>query len=496
MAYKFQLGAAVLSGSLTQEGQILAKDSKVSGSSIGITDASGLAETGGGLADSGDGTLELSMDGMMGTDFTMNQDKIFFAAVGGAGGNIRSGSISDLVSGMTGSALAASNGVLSVSNLANAQIASNAAIGLTKLAAVAGGSFILGNAANQATVQSLSGDVAAVSNGGAVTLTSAQTSISSLKHNSLVVGRVSGNDDINFADGSITIDTNNISRVTVTDTAVTIQPNVTIQGNLTVNGTTTTVESSTLMVKDKTIELNVVTGSEGRASNSGAGFFFSGSTEPNDASLLLTADGGRFKASGSSAGFDVQTGGDYRINGVSILSATALASTVLVDGDSLRINNCASSLNSDTLEAADLFVVDDGAAGAPKKITAGNLRTFFQQGVTADSAGGFSYNAYNINTATATNADGSTGFYAPSGSTASNPVSASHATALHLSGGASGWSNGMVLYIKAPSNASDFNLTVHASGSEKIDGSSTVLLESDNAAITLLRCHDGRWSIV
>ena len=36
MAYKFQLGAAVLSGSLTQEGQVLAKDSALSGSSLSL----------------------------------------------------------------------------------------------------------------------------------------------------------------------------------------------------------------------------------------------------------------------------------------------------------------------------------------------------------------------------------------------------------------------------------------------------------------------------
>ena len=59
-----------------------------------------------------------------------------------------------------------------------------------------------------------------------------------------------------------------------------------------------TVESSILKVKDKMVELNVVTGSEGRASNAGAGLFLSGSTIPNNASLILAADGGRFKASG------------------------------------------------------------------------------------------------------------------------------------------------------------------------------------------------------
>ena len=146
---------------------------------------------------------------------------------------------------------------------------------------------------------------------------------------------------------------------------------------------------------------------------------------------------------------------------------------------------------STDIENSDELLFSDN--GVLKRLSMEKAQSFFQTGVTADSAGGFAYNAYNINTATATNANGNTGFYAPSGSNAANPISASHATSLHLSGS---WENGMTVFIKAPSNASSFNLTVHASGSDKIDGSSTLTLESDNAAVTLLRCHSSRWSIV
>lgn len=146
---------------------------------------------------------------------------------------------------------------------------------------------------------------------------------------------------------------------------------------------------------------------------------------------------------------------------------------------------------STDIENSDEILFSDG--GVLKRLSMETAQSFFQTGVTADSAGGFAYNAYSINTATATNANGNTGFYAPSGSNAANPISASHAANIHLSGS---WENGMTLFIKAPSNASSFNLTVHASGSDKIDGSSTLTLESDNAAVTLLRCHSNRWSIV
>ena len=58
MAYKFQLGTARLSGSLIQEGDVTAANSKISGSTIGITDATGIA--GSGLEANG-GSLDLDL---------------------------------------------------------------------------------------------------------------------------------------------------------------------------------------------------------------------------------------------------------------------------------------------------------------------------------------------------------------------------------------------------------------------------------------------------
>jgi|TARA_R100000081_G_C4810105_1_gene170528 hypothetical protein len=482
MAYKFQLGAARLSGSVTQEGNITAESSQVSASTIALSDAGGIVETGGGLANA-DGKLELSMDQMDSVAFDVAQDKIFFSAVGNAGGNIRSGSLADLATGMAGTALNASSGQINVANVANAQIDNNAAISLTKLATVAGGSFILGNAANQAAAQTLSGDVSSVSNGGVVTLAAAQTNITSIINSGIqAIGTAADQEAIDFTTSNeVSINVNGTSMLTVTSTAVEIA------GNLTVEGTTTTIESNTLLVKDKTIELNVITGSEARTSNSGAGLYLSGSTAANDCSLLLTADGGRFKASGSSAGFDVQTGGDYRINGVSILSATALASSVIVDGDSLDIAGCASTLDSSTIADADLFIVDDNAASDPKKITAGNLKTFFQSGVTATSTNGFALNTYGTGSA-AQSLGGNSGVWIVNTANAE----AGNAVTLHLSGT---WSNGNVVIVKAPANADSNNLTIAASGSQLIDGHSTLTLESSHAAVSLVYGDNDNWFI-
>ena len=81
MAYKFQLGAAVLSGSVTQEGQVLAKDSALSGSSLSLAGTAATATAAelnvlasSGLAAADMSTLAgLALDGVAGlvtADFT------------------------------------------------------------------------------------------------------------------------------------------------------------------------------------------------------------------------------------------------------------------------------------------------------------------------------------------------------------------------------------------------------------------------------------------
>jgi hypothetical protein len=97
---------------------------------------------------------------------------------------------------------------------------------------------------------------------------------------------------------------------------------LTLSGDLTVNGTTTTINTSTLDVKDKNITLGDV-------------------ASPSDA----TADGGGITLKGngdktfnwvnatdswtSSERFNLLTGKDYRINNVSVLNATTLGSNVV-----------------------------------------------------------------------------------------------------------------------------------------------------------------------
>ena len=109
--------------------------------------------------------------------------------------------------------------------------------------------------------------------------------------------------------------------------------NLTVQGNLVVEGTRTVIDTTDLLIEDNLIEMNRGDGSAGTAqTNANAGIFISGSNADRAIVLAGASDGGRLKVSGSStvgAGFDIITGGDYAINGTSVLTATTLGSAVV-----------------------------------------------------------------------------------------------------------------------------------------------------------------------
>ncbi len=275
-----------------------------------------------------------------------------------------------------------------------------------------------------------------------------------------------------------------------TATAITLGASdcpVTIPGNLIVQGSTTTVESQTLSVKDSLIELNVVTGSEGRASNSGAGFFISGSTADKEASLTLTADGGRFKASGSAGGgFDIAAGGDYRINNSSVLNATTLGSAVVASsltsvgalaGGSIANGftaiNVANVININSLDIdgatdiganladGDLVIVDDGAGGTNRKATMSRIATYVGNNISE--------------TVQTKNSDG-----ALSASAGTIVIAQSASTAYGLRLEPASQNTGKIFKIKRLNGP---NVTIECGSGDTIDGQNSVLLESEFAAI-------------
>lgn len=124
--------------------------------------------------------------------------------------------------------------------------------------------------------------------------------------------------------------------------------NLTVTGNLVVNGTTTTVNSTSVSVDDKNIEL-ASTASPSDASADGGGLTIKGTTDKTwswiDASDSWT----------SSEHVDLASGKSYKINGTNVLSGSSLGSGVT--GSSLT---SVGTLTSGTWNATTIAVARGG----------------------------------------------------------------------------------------------------------------------------------------
>lgn len=110
----------------------------------------------------------------------------------------------------------------------------------------------------------------------------------------------------------------------VTETGVTIDDsnNLVVPGDFTVNGTTTTIDSTTLLVEDKNIEMGVV-GTPTDITADGGGITLKGDTDKT-----ITWDNANDNWTANQS-WNIATGLDFKINNVSMLNATTLGSSVL-----------------------------------------------------------------------------------------------------------------------------------------------------------------------
>jgi len=118
---------------------------------------------------------------------------------------------------------------------------------------------------------------------------------------------------VSAANGSVTVGL--ASNVSITD-------NLTVGGNLTVNGTVTTINSTTVTVDDKNIEL-ASTASPSDTSADGAGITVKGSTDKTFNWVDST------DAWTSSEYMDLASGKAYMVNGTIVLSNTTLGSGIV-----------------------------------------------------------------------------------------------------------------------------------------------------------------------
>lgn len=105
------------------------------------------------------------------------------------------------------------------------------------------------------------------------------------------------------------------------DSEVNVGGNLVVEGDLTVNGSTTSINVNNLLVKDKTISLGVTdTPADGLVD--GSGIVVSGNT---DHTLLWSNAGDSWN---SSEHVNLAAGREFKIDGVTVLSATSLGSNI------------------------------------------------------------------------------------------------------------------------------------------------------------------------
>jgi len=144
-------------------------------------------------------------------------------------------------------------------------------------------------------------------------------------------------------------------------TDVTIGNDLTVTGDLTVNGTTTTVNSTTLTVDDKNIELGSVAVPSDTTAD-GGGITLKGAS---DKTILWTNSTDTWDFNQS---VNVASGTDFKVNGVSTLSATALGAAVV--SSSLT---SVGTIGTGVWEATDVAVLHGGTGASTAAAARTNL---------------------------------------------------------------------------------------------------------------------------
>ena len=334
---------------------------------------------------------------------------------------------------------------------AGALTIANNAVSLAKMAGLARGKFIYGDASGDPAAlaagasgkllvadangdpswTTVSGD--ATLSAGALSLDAAQTNVSSIYNSGLKIGYGASDATIDFGtDNSILMDIDNSVALTINGSGVIVA------GNLTVQGTTTTVDSTTINVSSSFTF-------EGLADDFETTLDI---VDPSADRTLSLANVGGYIQPFAAASTTAITATPAEIN---FLDAGAGSSVALADGDGI-------------------LMFDASAANVMKKVLMSDIETF-------------------VNSTNVQNVDDSgtlqVGFnyWSSLGGAESATLPASPSV-------------GNVVQIKAAANCSSTNkITINKAGSQTIDGETAIILESPDAAVSLIYVASNIWKV-
>ena len=123
---------------------------------------------------------------------------------------------------------------------------------------------------------------------------------------------------VNIGTGGVASSTTNVNIGSANGGLVTVNSSLTVTGDLTVNGTTTTINSTTLSVDDKNIELASIASPTDTTAD-GAGITVKGAS---DKTLNWVSTGASWT---SSENFDLAAGKTYKIGAANVLSSSTLS---------------------------------------------------------------------------------------------------------------------------------------------------------------------------
>ena len=359
-----------------------------------------------------------------------------------------SGASARLAKGGANTVLKSNGTDIAYGAVVNADIANNAAIALSKLAA--GGSpadmIVAGsNPGKTPTYVAMSGD-ATLAVAGGITLAAAQTNVASMLNAALVLGRDADN-KVDFAtDNVIKFNANGAEKMVINGTGVTVD------GNFSVLGTTTTVNSTTI--------------------NISSSFTFEGDVAGDSKTTILHSG---LPVANTRVNLPTLAAGTYHLP---VLFDAPTAASALVTAAEFSLLDGATSATATTVIAADRVIFNDG--GLMKQVSMADIKVFTETGATP---------AESIKDLSGNNDPAEVGINYFSANMTSTQTVVLPASA--------GMIAGQKVRIKAPSDCSNtVKVIINRAGSQLMDGAlESISLESPFAAVELVYVSANAWRI-